>query len=61
MKATAKLWIMKSASGALVASTCSYTRKGVIEKVSEMHSALWPWRRLYRNGARIVRIKATEI
>lgn len=61
MKATGKFWMMKSASGALVAHTVSYTRHGALEKVASMHSPTWHWKRLYRHGARIVRVHVKEI
>lgn len=61
MKAQRPGWIMKSASGALVAPTFSATRSDVIIKLAAIYSAYWPWKRLYRNGARIVRVIVKEI
>lgn len=61
MKASSKFWMMKTASGVLIAHTLSYTRKGAMDKVASMHGPHWPWRRLYRNGARLVHVNCREI
>lgn len=61
MKAHKEAWMMKSASGALVTPTVRYTRSDCIKSIEENHGPAWPWKRLYRNGARIVRVHIREI
>jgi hypothetical protein len=61
MKAKTTMWMMKSASGRLIKPTGRHTRHGCIQAIEENHGPSWPWKRLYRNGARIVRVAVREI
>lgn len=61
MKAKTEMWMMKAASGRLVKPTGRHTRNDCIRAIEENHGSSWPWKRLYRNGARIVRVAVREL
>lgn len=61
MKAQTTMWMMKAASGRLIVPTGRWTRSDCIRAIEENYGSEWPWRRLYRNGARIVRVAVREI
>lgn len=53
--------MMKAASGRLVTPTVRHTRLECIRAIEANHGTNWPWKRLYRNGARIVRVSIKEL
>lgn len=61
MKSAKTMWMLKSPSGNLVTPSASHTRKGCIAGVLSSYGPNWTWKKLYRNGSRIVRVSVREI
>lgn len=53
-------WFQRNVGGILLPASCSWSRRGCIEKVQENYGPHWPWKNLYRLGHRIVRVKLVQ-
>ena len=52
-----RYWIALNYRGGALPSTCSYNRAGAMEKVLRLFADRWTWKKLYRDGWRLVRVE----
>lgn len=54
-------WMIKAAGGWLIFTTAAYTRKRCIENLMVSYGPNWTWKKIYRSGARAVRVHLSEV
>ena len=56
-----RIWAVANWSGDILPWTVAYTRARAIEKVMEMFNKNQTWKRLYRQGWRVIRVRVEPI